>query len=311
MKSTTMRAAVSVVAVFAACLLLCEVASAQTEIKGPISSRSGDTMVVTELSGAVTVLLSPSTQVVEAMGLFKGHEQLGITALVPGLYVQVKGNNNAQNQLAADKVSFNASDLKAAVDAQAGLVPTQQKVSQNQQQIQADQAKIAAQQQQLKQQQAQIAAEKVASAEHAAEIAANKDAIAEANARFGELDQYNILGEATVNFGNGRVEVEPEFKQQLLQLAQQAIGVKGYMIQVKGYASKVGSPALNQRLSMLRARNVTSFLEQQGQIPLTRILSPGAMGTSVEVAPDSTVEGQAENRRVVVMILQNKGIAGP
>jgi len=35
------------------------------------------------------------------------------------------------------------------------------------------------------------------------------------------------------------------------------------------------------------------------------------MGTSVEVAPDVTEEGQAENRRVVVMILQNKGIAGP
>jgi outer membrane protein OmpA-like peptidoglycan-associated protein len=28
------------------------------------------------------------------------------------------------------------------------------------------------------------------------------------------------------------------------------------------------------------------------------------------VAPDSTTEGQAENRRVVVKILQNKAIAG-
>jgi outer membrane protein OmpA-like peptidoglycan-associated protein len=87
--------------------------------------------------------------------------------------------------------------------------------------------------------------------------------------------------------------------------------IKGYMIQVKGYASKVGSRALNQRLSAERSRNVTNFLEQDGNIPLTNILSPGAMGTSVEVAPDTTVEGQAENRRVVVMILQNKGIAGP
>src|SRR5258707_12434950 len=170
---------------------------------------------------------------------------------------------------------------------------------------------IAAQKQKIQKQQPEITAEKKVSAEHAAEIAANKEAIAEANKRFGELDQYNILGEATVLFGNDRVEVEPEFKPQLLQLAQQAMGIKGYMIQVKGYASKVGSAALNQRLSLLRARNVTNFMEQQGNIPLTNILSPGAMGTSREMAPDTTSEGQAENRRVAVRILQNKGIAGP
>jgi OOP family OmpA-OmpF porin len=51
-------------------------------------------------------------------------------------------------------------------------------------------------------------------------------------------------------------------------------------------------------------------LEQQGNIPLTNVLAPGAMGTSTQVAPDATAEGQAENRRVVVRILQNKGIAG-
>jgi OOP family OmpA-OmpF porin len=79
---------------------------------------------------------------------------------------------------------------------------------------------------------------------------------------------------------------------------------------VKGYASKVGSAALNQKLSTERAENVTNFLEQQGQIPLTNMLAPGAMGTIKQVAPYNTSEGQAENRRVVVRILQNKGIAG-
>jgi OOP family OmpA-OmpF porin len=42
----------------------------------------------------------------------------------------------------------------------------------------------------------------------------------------------------------------------------------------------------------------------------SNILDPGAMGTSKQVASDSTAEGQAENRRVVVRVLQNKGIAG-
>jgi outer membrane protein OmpA-like peptidoglycan-associated protein len=79
---------------------------------------------------------------------------------------------------------------------------------------------------------------------------------------------------------------------------------------VQGYASAVGSAALNQELSMERANNVLAILEQDGQIPLTNILAPGAMGTSDQVAPNSTAESQAENRRVVVKILQNKGIAG-
>jgi OOP family OmpA-OmpF porin len=106
------------------------------------------------------------------------------------------------------------------------------------------------------------------------------------------------------------VTIDDEYKPQLLKLAQQAKGITAYIIQVKGYASKVGSAALNQRLSTERAENVTDFLEQQGQIPLTNILAPGAMGTVRQVAPDTTAEGQAENRRVVVRILQNKGIAG-
>jgi outer membrane protein OmpA-like peptidoglycan-associated protein len=78
----------------------------------------------------------------------------------------------------------------------------------------------------------------------------------------------------------------------------------------QGYASKIGSAALNQKLSAERAANVTAFMEQEGKIPLTNMLAPGAMGTSKQVAPDATTEGQAENRRVVVRILQNKAIAG-
>lgn len=77
---------------------------------------------------------------------------------------------------------------------------------------------------------------------------------------------------------------------------------------MQGCASAVGSAALNQKLSLERADGVLVFLEQDGQ--LTNILAPGAMGTSGQVAPNATTEGQAENRRVVVRILQNKGISG-
>jgi OmpA-OmpF porin, OOP family len=285
-------------------LVLSGVAAAQsTQVKGVINGRSGATMTVqSQNSETVTVVLTAATQVLEPEGAFR-KKHLAMTALVPGLSVEVKGSMNAQNQLVADSVIFHGSDLKTAQDIQAGLTPAEQQIQQQQQQMKQ-------QEQQIQQQQAQIQEEQKVSAEHAAELAANKAAIEAANKRFGELGEYNILGEVTVLFGNDKVIVEDQYKPQLMALAQQAKGINAYLIQVKGYASKVGSAALNQKLSTERAENVTDFLEQNAQIPLTNILSPGAMGTSRQVAPDTTAEGQADNRRVVVRILQNKGIAG-
>jgi OOP family OmpA-OmpF porin len=284
--------------------LLYGIAAAQSnQIKGVINGRNGATMtVLTQDSEKIVVLLTPDTQVVEPEGVFR-KKHLSMTALVPGLSVEVKGVMNGQNQLVASTVTFHGSDLKTAQDIQAGITPAEQQIQQQQEQMKE-------QQQQIQQQQAQIQAQQQVSAEHAAELAKNKAAIEAANKRFGELGEYNILGEVTVLFGNGKVAVEPQYQPQLLALAKQAMGITAYIIQVKGYASKVGSAALNERLSSERAENVTEFLEQQGHIPLTNMLAPGAMGTSRQVAPDTTAEGQADNRRVVVRILQNKGIAG-
>lgn len=279
------------------CLLLCGISIAQTtDVKGVINARNGATMTVQSPEGGkVTVVLTLSTTVEEPQGLFR-EKHLAMTALIPGLVVDVKGSYNAQNQLVADDVKFSANSLKTAEDIQAGLAPTKEQVERNQMKEQAEQ-------QEIHQEQKELLAEQK-------KIAANKAAIEAANKRFGELGDYNILGEVTVLFGNGQVTIDPQYDASLLKLAQQAMGITGYVIMVKGYASKVGSAALNQKLSTERAQNVANFLEQQGKIPLTNMLAPGAMGTSKQVAPDTTAEGQAENRRVVVRILQNKGIAG-
>ena len=276
-----------------------------TQIKGVIDGRVGATMSVkVPDSPDTTVLLSDMTNVQEVEGVFHGRKkEMAMTALIPGLPVDVSGAMNAQNQLAADTVRFKGSDLKAAMDAQAGLQPTMRKVAANTAQIQKTEQQVAQQKAALAAQQAQLTAEQQ-------RIAANKAAIAEDNKRFGELGQYNILGEATVYFGNGKTTIDAADKTKLLQLAQQTKGVTAYILQVQGYASAVRSAALNQRLSSERANAVTQILEQDGGIPLTNMLAPGAMGTSSQVDSDKTAEGQAENRRVVVRILQNKGIAG-
>jgi len=289
-----------------ALLLLIGPAVAQNaQVRGVINGRSGATMTVqTQDAGNVVVILNDFTTVEDVSGLFHARrKQMGLTVLEPGLQVQVQGNYNAQNQLVANTVKFDGKNLQTATDIQAGVTPVEQ-------QEQAQQQKLAQQQAELKQQQQQLTKEQQEQAAENAKIAANKAAIAAVNKRFGELGDYNIWDEVTVYFGNGQVKVDPQYDSKLLALCQKAKTVTGYVIQVKGYASAVGSAALNQQLSQERAANVTDFLDQQCHIPLTNVLAPGAMGTSRQVAPDTTAEGQAENRRVVVRVLQNKGIAG-
>ena len=137
-----------------------------------------------------------------------------------------------------------------------------------------------------------------------------RPALRRAVARFGQLDDYYIFDELTVYFGNGKVKVDPKYASQLVALAEKAKNINGYMIEVKGYASSTGSVDVNQQLSEDRANEVTKILIQQGKVPLTRMLAPGAMGESEQVGNNKSAEGQAENRRVVVRVLQNKAIAG-
>ncbi len=146
-------------------------------------------------------------------------------------------------------------------------------------------------------------AQNAALKEHQEQIAAN-------TARFGQLNDYYIFEEVTVLFANGKTKVNPKYNPQLVALAEKAKSVKGYMIQVKGFASSSGSATFNQQLSDNRANNVTNILLQQGHVPLTNLLAPGAMGESHQVGNDKSAEGEAQNRRVVVRVLQNKGIAG-
>jgi outer membrane protein OmpA-like peptidoglycan-associated protein len=278
----------------------CGVAVAQSaQLQGLIIGRNGASMTVqTPSSGNVLVVLTPATQVQEASGVFHiRRKQLGMAALMPGLPVQVQGAYNSQNQMIADSVKFKSSDLKDAQDIQAGITPAEQQSQASQQQLQQSKQQL------HQEQQAQLTEEQQ-------KVAANKAAIAAANKRFGELADYNILAEVTVYFANGSTAIDAQYKPQLVKLAKQAMSINGYTLQVQGYASAVGSAALNQKLSMERAEHVLDFLEQQGGVPMTNVLAPGAMGTSDQVSPDSTAEGEASNRRVIVRILQNKGISG-
>jgi len=268
------------------------------KIEGLIKSRNGDTMIVqTSRSPNITVLLTDNTQVGQVQGVLKARrKEMSMAALIPGLAVKVEGTYNDQNQLIAKSVSFKGNDLQRAESIQAGLHETKMETQKNAEELEKQNAA-------LQQQQAQLM-------EHQQNISANKAAIDAAVARFGQLDDYYILDEVTVYFGNGKVNVDPKYVPQLLALGNKAKSIDGYVIEVKGYASSVGSTSLNQQLSEDRANEVTNILIQQAHIPLTRMLAPGAMGESHQIGNTKTEQEQAENRRVVVRVLQNKAIAG-
>jgi outer membrane protein OmpA-like peptidoglycan-associated protein len=286
-------------------LALSGVAAAQVKVEGLIKARSGDQIILnTSDNPNMVVVLTDSTDVEQNQGMLKArHKNMSMAALIPGLAVKVEGSYNDKQQLVATRVRFNGNDLEQAQSIQAGVHQTQQQAAANQAELEKQNAALQAQNEALQQQQAQLTEQQKALAEQKKQIEAN-------TARFGQLDDYYIWDEVTVLFGNGVVKVDPQYVPQLTALAQKAQSVNGYMVEVKGYASSVGSQAVNQRLSEERANNVSNILLQQGHVPLTRMMAPAAMGESRQIATDKTKEGQAENRRVVVRVLQNKAIAG-
>jgi outer membrane protein OmpA-like peptidoglycan-associated protein len=267
------------------------IVSAQTKVEGVIKGRDGSKIILqTADLPKLIVLLTDSTDVAQVQGALKVRKkQMSMAALVPGLPIKVEGTYDAQDQLVATTVRFKGNDLEQAQAIQAGLHETQAQAQQNKEELEKQNEALTEQQKQIE---------------------ANKAAIAANTARFGQLDDYYIWDEVTVLFGNGKVKVGPQYIPQLIALAEKAKTVNGYLIQVKGYASASGSASLNQKLSEDRANNVTNILLQQGHVPLTNTLAPGAMGESRQIEKDKTADGEAANRRVVVRVLQNKGIAG-
>jgi outer membrane protein OmpA-like peptidoglycan-associated protein len=142
------------------------------------------------------------------------------------------------------------------------------------------------------------------------QVATNAKDIRENTERFSELSDYDVKGEATIRFNSGSAIISPEDQQQLKRLAQAAIGLTGYIIEVKGFADASGNAVMNQELSENRAEAVVAYFIQQCNVPVRHIVAPGAMGEYHPTATNESTAGRAQNRRVEVKVLVNKGIAG-
>lgn len=284
----------------------------ETSVEGLVIGRDGPSMSVrTADSSRLTVLLSDSTKATEKGG-FLGwdRKELGITALIPGLSVKVEGSYDPDHRLVAKKVVFSRSAMNTAKQIDAGLNPTNQQVAAAQDQLRSDRKDIDQTQQDIAKNSQDIDSTKQGLAATNAVTAANTEGIGKANQRFTTLDTYETKDSITINFANGKATVKAKDKEDLTNFVKQAADTPGFMIEVQGFASTSGSAALNQKLSAERADAVLAIIQQSGAVPMTRILAPAAMGTSNQISTEHSRSAQAQNRRVVVTIVVNKGIAG-
>ena len=128
--------------------------------------------------------------------------------------------------------------------------------------------------------------------------------------RFSKLGEYDVKAELTVRFAVGSTQISSADQEQLKKLAQTAIGLTGYLIEVKGFADSSGDAIMNEKLSEDRAEAVVGYLLQQCNVPVRHIVAPGALGEYQPAASNETKEGRSQNRRVEVKVLVNKGVAG-
>jgi outer membrane protein OmpA-like peptidoglycan-associated protein len=297
----------------AVCLLTLSlpVGASGDEVEGMIMSRAGSTLMVSGSSGRTTVLLSANTRVKDDKGLFGlDKQEMADTVLIPGLKIRVQGSSDSLGQFRAQTITVDGDDLEASQMIEAGLHPTAEQVATNVVAIENNKKGIATNQQNIATNEQNIGANKQEIAAHSQKIEKNIKDIQENTDRFDRLDDYGVKGEATVKFKVASSTLSKEDKEQLKKLAETASGLNGYIVEVKGFADSTGRAAMNEKLSEDRAKAVVGYLMRECNVPVWRIVAPGAMGEFQPAASNESASGREENRRVEVKILVNKGVAG-
>jgi outer membrane protein OmpA-like peptidoglycan-associated protein len=122
-----------------------------------------------------------------------------------------------------------------------------------------------------------------------------------------KLARGKLLWDVTITdgleFDFGKAQLSPSATTELDDLVTRIKSYgKALYIEIEGHTDNVGPDTLNQRLGEERAAAVRSYLSEQG-IPLHAI-NTISHGESRPVADNSSKSGRAQNRRVVVRVLE-------
>ena len=83
-------------------------------------------------NGTTTVIVTADTKVQHPIGLGARKKEVGQEVLIPGLKLKFEGTGD-ENQVTAEKITFDQDDLSIAKVIQAGLNPTAQQQARNMQ----------------------------------------------------------------------------------------------------------------------------------------------------------------------------------
>jgi len=286
------------------------VASGQKmKIKGVVTRRDSDTFTVRDNNGVDTVVrLDDKTSVKTKGGFLRGGSNYAQTQILRGLNLEIEGRGNASGELIADKVRFNESDLRVARAVESRAAPLEDRASTTESklsQVEQNAQRLSGQLDEL----AAVANTAKGGARAAQETA--DSAVAGVNAtndRISAMDDYEPQTVLAVNFRTGSSLLSKDSKAQLDEVATKALNSKGYVLEITGFADATGSVARNRALSQRRADTVIRYLVENHSIPLRRIVTPYGYGESNPVAENNSRDGRAQNRRVEVKLLVNKGL---
>jgi outer membrane protein OmpA-like peptidoglycan-associated protein len=126
---------------------------------------------------------------------------------------------------------------------------------------------------------------------------------AEAAAR-GRLIWSVTLSDDRVKFSFGQADIPDDVKGTLDDLIAKIKGYgKAVYVEIEGHTDSTGSPAYNEALGLKRAMTVRDYMNKSGGVPL-HAMNVISFGESQPVADNSTSEGRAQNRRVVIRVLE-------
>ena len=112
-----------------------------------------------------------------------------------------------------------------------------------------------------------------------------------------------VLSEEQGNFKFGKTTLPDEAKQKIDEMvAQMKQDPKNIYLEIEGHTDNVGDKKTNERIGLERADAVKRYLYEQYQIPLHK-MNVISFGMDKPAAPNKTKEGRAQNRRVVVVVL--------
>ncbi len=278
------------------------VAGQKYKMKGVVVAKDDSSFVLRDGTGVDTkVLISPNTSIKTKGGFFGGGDKIASAQIVRGLNMEVEGRGDSSGSLSAEKIRFDKDDFKVAQSIDSRVTPTEDRVTQTEQ----NQQRLSGQIDELM----AISNAAKGGAKAAQETAdAAVQGVNATNQRITALDDYVVQSTATVNFKVGSWVLSPEARTSLDQVAQTAIQLKGYVIEVTGFASSDGDEKKNKVLSQKRAQAVIDYLVETHNIPLRRIGQSYGFGELQAVADNSTKEGREQNRRVEIKLLVNRGL---